>query len=214
MQTYDALIFDIDGTLWDARDRVTEGWNRAYTKYTGKPGWLTLDNFASHFGVTLDTLVRIAFPGISEEEIWPVYDLCSHYQHEAIWEKPGKLYPGVKETLIQLSQNYRLFILSNCTSDYIDCLVDSYGLRPYFEGWTCFGENHQPKEENLRLLAQRYGFHRPVYIGDIQADADSCAKAGVPIIHASYGLGTIAHPVATLVQFSDLLEVLQDEKDR
>lgn len=208
MQSWDAIIFDIDGTLWDARDRVTEGWNRAYTAYTGKPGWLTVENFASHFGATIEHLIRIAFPGISDEEIWTVYDLCSRYQQEAIREQPGRLYPGVKETLIKLSKQYRLFILSNCTCDYIDGLLDSHQLRPYFEGWICYGDTHQPKEVNMGILCKRFGLKHPVYVGDIQADADSCEKAGVPIIYASYGLGTIANPVATLVQFSDLLQIL------
>lgn len=207
MQEVDAIIFDIDGTLWDARDRVTAGWNRAYTAYTGKPGWLTLENFASHFGVTIDCLIRIAFPGITDEEIPQVYNLCSHYQKEAIQAQPGKLYPGVKETLIKLAQTYRLFILSNCTSEYINDLLDSHGLRGYFEGWICYGDNHQPKDVNLRILSKRFGLRHPVYVGDIQADADSCERAGVPIIFASYGLGTIQHPVATLTKFSDLLEI-------
>lgn len=208
MKNYDALIFDMDGTLWDAREQVTKGWNLAYEAYTGKPGWLTMENFACHFGATLYDLVRIAFPGVAEEEIDGINNLCQASQTKVLRQEPGVLYPGVLELIPKLAEHYDLYIVSNCAHNYIDCLAEGYDLRRYFKGWMCFEDTYQPKDVNLRLLCEKYGLQKPVYVGDTQGDADACEKAGVPMIFASYGLGKVASPMAQIDAFADLLEVL------
>lgn len=208
MKNYDAIIFDMDGTLWDARAQVTKGWNLVYEEYTGKPGWLTVENFASHFGATLYDLVRIAFPGIPEEEIDPINTRCQISQAKVLRQEPGILYPGVMEVIPKLAEKYDLYILSNCATDYIECLVESYGLEQYFKDWMCFMDTFEPKHVNLKILCEKHGLKNPIYVGDTQGDADACAKAGVPIIFAAYGLGQVEAPEARIDQFSDLLEVL------
>lgn len=43
--SYDAIVFDIDGTLWDARESITAGWNLAIEELTGVPGTLESETF-------------------------------------------------------------------------------------------------------------------------------------------------------------------------
>lgn len=211
MKNYDALIFDMDGTLWDAREQVTKGWNLAYEAYTGKPGWLTMENFACHFGATLYDLVRIAFPGVAEEEIDGINNLCQASQTKVLRQEPGVLYPGVLELIPKLAEHYDLYIVSNCGAGYIEAMLEGTGLGRYFQGWMCYADTLSPKGVTIQALMKRYGLTHSLYVGDIQGDADACKQAGIDIIYAAYGLGSIKDGdyAAKINTFSDLLEVLQ-----
>lgn len=205
---YDAIVFDIDGTLWDARESVTQGWNAAIEEITGKPGTLDSVSFGALFGRPLDEIVDYVFPDAEQEEKPRLIDYCVKRENDYLMVYPGTLYPGVRETLAQLAQRYPLYIVSNCGVGYIDAMLQGTGLREYFQGWMCYADTNAPKDVTIRMLAERYQLQNPVYVGDIQADADACAKAGVDIIYAAYGLGKIKAPAATIHRFSDLLEIL------
>lgn len=210
MKTYDSIIFDIDGTLWDARHSITRAWNIAIGELTGTPGRLDTDGFSSQFGKTMDELYAYVFPEMDVEKRreWGAY--CVQRENEVLMEAPGDLYPAVRETLETLGEKYPLYIVSNCGAGYIEAMLHGTGLEKFFCGWMCYADTQAPKNVTLRVLAERYGLAAPVYVGDIQGDADACKKAGLPIIYASYGLGTINEGdyIAKINTFSDLLEVL------
>ncbi len=50
------------------------------------------------------------------------------------------------------------------------------------------------KADNIRLIMERNHLEQVVYVGDTQMDADACKAAGVPIVFASYGFGTVKEP--------------------
>lgn len=206
---YDAIIFDIDGTLWDARESVTQGWNAAIEEITGKPGTLDSVSFGALFGRPLDELVDYAFPDAKPEEKPGLMDYCVKRENDYLIAYPGALYPKVQETLAELAKRYPLYIVSNCGVGYIDAMLAGTGLGEYFQGWMCYADTNAPKDVTIRILAERYQLKNPVYVGDIQADADACEKAGVDIIYAAYGLGEIRQPTATIHSFCELLEVLK-----
>ncbi|MCD7928607.1 MAG: HAD family hydrolase [Clostridiales bacterium] len=203
--SYDAIVFDIDGTLWDARESITAGWNLAIEELTGVPGTLESETFGQLFGKPLDALIDFALPGVPPERKAALGDYCLRRENEVLLERPGTLYPGVEDTLTELMARYPLFIVSNCGKGYIEAMLQGTGLMKYFSGWLCYADTNAPKDVTLRVLAKQYRLKNPVYVGDIQADADACARAGVDIIYAAYGLGEIAHPAATIHQFPDLL---------
>ncbi|MCD8051713.1 MAG: HAD family hydrolase [Clostridiales bacterium] len=203
--SYDAIVFDIDGTLWDARESITAGWNLAIEEITGVPGTLESETFGQLFGKPLDDLIDFAFPGVPPERQAVLGDYCLRRENDMLLERPGTLYPGVEETLETLAERYPLFIVSNCGKGYIEAMLQGTGLRNYFRGWLCYADTNAPKDVTLGVLAEQYKLKNPVYVGDIQADADACARAGVDIIYAAYGLGEIQNPAATIHRFPDLL---------
>lgn len=203
--SYDAIVFDIDGTLWDARESITAGWNLAIEEITGTPGTLESETFGQLFGRPLDELIDFAFPGVPPERKAVLGDYCLRRENDMLLERPGAPYPGVEETLEKLMARYPLFLVSNCGKGYIEAMLQGTGLGPYFCDWLCYADTNAPKDVTLRALMKQCRLKNPVYVGDIQADADACAKAGVDIIYAAYGFGTIQHPAATIRRFSDLL---------
>ena len=84
------------------------------------------------------------------------------------------------------------------------------GDESYFDDYEEWGRSGLLKADNIRLVMERNGADKAIYVGDIQKDADASAKAGVPCIWAAYGFGHIAGPAGVLNKFSDLPEVLRD----
>lgn len=210
MKNYDAIIFDIDGTLWDARHSITRAWNIAIGELTGTAGTLDTDRFSSNFGKPMDELYAYVFPELDAAKRTKWGEYCVQRENEVLMEAPGKLYPKVRETLEKLGEKYPLYIVSNCGAGYIEAMLHGTGLGDLFRGWMCYADTLAPKNVTLRALTERYGLQAPIYVGDIQADADACKKAGFPIVYAAYGLGTIQDGdyIAKIDTFSDLLEVL------
>ena len=118
----DSLIFDMDGTLWDAISSYCEIWRICFANhgvnfpfsdeeikaYMGTPIDGIFDDIVRRTGVDFD---RSAF--LSE---------ISRVEDEEMLRLGGKLFPGVTDGISRLSQHYKLFMVSNCSR---------YGLRNF-----------------------------------------------------------------------------------
>ena len=62
-------------------------------------------------------------------------------------------------------------------------------MEAYFDDIQCWGDNMVPKGENNKLIMQRNGITRAVYVGDTSGDEQSARVAGIPFIFAAYGFG-------------------------
>ena len=200
----DALIFDVDGTLWDSRVPVGESWNTVIERRTGKRLDLSPARLSTLFGKTMREITDALLPHLPPEERDRVAEECYAYENEYLETHPGILYPGVADTLPRLAEQFPLYIVSNCQGGYIDVFLRSTGLVPWVKGHLCHGDTGLPKGDTLRILMERYGLTSPVYVGDTQGDADACAKAGIPMIWANYGFGQVKEPWATVDRFDSL----------
>ena len=205
---YESLIFDIDGTLWDSRGLVAEGYNLQLRREGLDRLFVTKESLKPLFGRILPEIADILFAELPKEERGPLIRRCADTQDRYLHENPCHIgYPGVKETLAALSKQYRLFIVSNSECGYPELCMDKLGLRDYFEGHLCFGDTGTPKGRTIRTLMDRCGIHNPVYIGDTQGDYEATLDAGVPFIWASYGFGTPAGYDQKIEAITDLLNL-------
>ncbi|MCD7882815.1 MAG: HAD-IA family hydrolase [Lachnospiraceae bacterium] len=117
-------------------------------------------------------------------------------------------YPGVQQTIMELSEKVPVFIVSNCQCGYIELFLKKTGLEPYVKDIECFGNTGKSKGDNIRLLSGRNGLKAPIYVGDTQGDADAAGQAGVPFVYAAYGFGTADHMDAEISCFSELKEII------
>lgn len=182
----DSIIFDMDGTLWDAVDSYTHVWNHAFEalgsdlrtdrqtlmSYMGKPIDVIFDGIVGNRLDKDEFMRRLA---ASEREIMP--------------REGGRLYPGVADGLRLLSSRKKLFIVSNCGKTGLPEFLDFTGLRPFFTGWLAYGDTGMGKEKNIPEIIRRYGLTNPIYVGDTESDCISAHAAGVPMIHVTYGFG-------------------------
>lgn len=204
----DAIIFDVDGTLWDSRIPVAHSWNHSIEVYTGKPSQFTPEYLGQFFGKTMDVIIKVLLPDCAPEERLRLGERIFAEENDWLATEPGTVYPGVEATLERLAQRYPLYIVSNCQNGYIEVMLETTGFGRYFSGHLCYGDTQEGKGKNLVTLCKRYGLRDAVYVGDTQGDADACAEAGIPMIYAAYGLGNVDNPWKTIHSFSELLELV------
>lgn len=206
--SWDSIIFDVDGTLWYSCEQVGELWSQAATEYLGRPVIWSGELLQKEFGKTMDDIMLSLLPELDEQSRKELGEKCFEKENSGLRNNPGVLYPNVKETLMELAKEHRMFIVSNCQKGYIEVLLDCYGLRKCFEGWLCWGDTQVEKDQTIRIVMEKYGLKNPVYVGDTQGDANSCKKAGIDMIFATYGLGRVAEPKWTIESFEELKELV------
>lgn len=201
----DGIIFDVDGTLWDSTETVAESWNQAIRDASDMEPNIDGAILKTVFGKPMDEICDILLPGLPLKERTRVGELCFEYENQLLEQKPGILYKGVRETLAELTARTDLYIVSNCQCGYIETLLKTCKLEPYFKDFLCFGQTQLPKGRTIRLLMERNDLKDVVYVGDTQGDADACKDAGIPFIFAEYGFGDVPDANVRISKFSDLV---------
>ena len=207
---FDSIIFDLDGTLWDSTDTITGAWQAAIDKapYMSHEV-MTRERVRSITGMTYDKIFEKLFPFLTNEQRAEVQHLCSVSELELLHKKGGELYPNLGDTLTYLGKNYKLYIVSNCQSGYIELFLDLHQMHPHFLAHQCYGSKGNPKADNIKDIVNDHQLKAPVYVGDTMGDYDSATKAGVPFIFASYGFGQVDNgQVATIDSFDQLTQIL------
>ena len=205
------VIFDLDGTLWDSTVPIAESWNIVIEKETGRKGWLTAADIEPVQGKTMDEIADIIFCDFPEEERYSLARKCEVFENEYIEKTGATLFEGVEETLAKLKDmGVKMAVVSNCQEGYIKAFLDSMNMWKYFVDYEEWGRTMLLKADNIKLVMERNGASKGIYVGDIQKDSDAAHKAGIDCIYASYGFGEINDAVATLKSFDELPGILEE----
>ena len=199
------LLFDLDGTLWDSSAEVAYTWNHILQQKMPGTMLLTAEIIRSVMGKTMDEIADTLLPGVDPEERTPIFDECMNYESEYLTEHGASLMNGVTETLQELkTSGYSMAVVSNCQTGYIPSFFHSMKMDDFFCDYEEWGRTGLSKAENIRLVMERNGFKKGIYIGDTQKDGDSARAAGTLFIHAAYGFGTDNAPDAII---NDMIEL-------
>jgi phosphoglycolate phosphatase len=188
MQKPDSLIFDMDGTLWDAVDTYAESWNVVFREM-GIDITVTREQLGGMVGMEGSKVIGLIMPDFEIEKQKEIYNIVNERRRELLPQMGGILYDGVEEGLQQLAQKYDLFILSNCAKGIIRLFIDWAGIDHLIKDEMAHGINFMPKNHNIKLLSEMHGLKNPVYIGDTAGDGTESRKAGIPFVFVSYGFG-------------------------
>ena len=111
---YESIIFDIDGTLWDSRALVAEGYNIQLEREGLQHLFVNADILKPLFGKTMTEIADVLLASIDVKDRYDLMERCMATENEYLFNNPCQIgYPRVKETLEELSKNHRLFIVSN-----------------------------------------------------------------------------------------------------
>lgn len=204
---FDGVLFDLDGTLWNATEQLAVSWQMALEGQPDIDRAPTVSELEKVMGMTWERLMQTLFPHLTLERAGELFEHCCEVENEYLRQHGGTLYDGVEETLRSLSAQVPLFIVSNCNNGYIECFLDAHQFRPFFRDWECIGKTGLPKAENIKLVVERNQLKSPIYFGDTGMDYEAASGAGVPFLHAAYGFGEV-DGVPQVPSFRDLPKFL------
>ena len=208
--TVKSIIFDIDGTLWDSRQQVAEGYNQQLMAEGLPHLCVTAEQLKFLFGKTMTEIADILFQELPAAERYGLMERCMSRENGHILQSDTiRGYPGVTQTLKQLAREYELYIVSNSQQGYPEVCMQKMDLTEIIRDHLCFGDTGTEKGQTILELMRRNGITDAVYVGDTQGDYEATLVAGIPFIWAAYGFGNPEGYAARIDDIGQLPQILQ-----
>ena len=204
------LIFDFDGTLADTQEVHLEAFNRIHAQFdlpkVSKTDYLkirstSMKDLLKQYGIGPLKLLKMT-KAINEE----VKELIGQ----------ASFYPGIKQILLELKNNYQLGILSSNELGNIQAFFADKNLAmdSLFSFWRC-EKNLFGKDKALKTLMKEFKIDpaQLLYFGDQVRDVEACQRADVQIAAVSWGFASeellaSAKPNFLLNHPSEIIELL------
>ncbi len=188
MLKYQALLFDLDGTVADTDEMIVQTMNILYDLY--RDGRRTPVEEIYYFsGPPIYDTLKKEFPDKDSEFMFKEFIRIS----TELYPKTVKLYPHTKETLIKLKeQGYKLGIVTNkMHSSTLFCLR-LVGLEDIFDTLVCYDDIQNPKPHGEPIIKAAhdlgvFDLSKVLYIGDNKSDLDTANNADVDCALVNWG---------------------------
>lgn len=207
MSKYQAVLFDLDGTLLDTSEGILSS-----VKYTiDVMGFEPIDEdyFETFIGPPiqhtlqkiyhLDDTTRDKAAAVFREH-YSTVDLCK-----------AKLYDGVLETLAELKlKGIKIAVATYKREDYAKKILDEFGISPFcdwIQGSDFAGELTKADIIELCLQNLNVDISKVLMVGDTEHDLIGASDAGVGFLAVTYGFGFAECPIKknSICSFSDIL---------
>ena len=181
------VIFDLDGTLVDTYPVIRKTLIEVFSKH--------LSNFRydeellkSFFGPTL----HYSFSKLTNNDEEQTQFLIDEYRkiNKVYYENEIELFPGVINTLEELSKKHTLAILSNRIQDLVDIGLKATKIDKYFKVILGIDSMKRPKPypDGIIQILNHYKDKKAVFIGDATTDIISAKSAGIIGIGVTWAL--------------------------
>lgn len=175
------VLFDLDGTLLDTLQDLTNATNYALAQY-GYPG-RSLAQVRSFVGNGAGELIRRATDGGAD---WPeVLQSFRQFYASHCREKTAP-YPGILAALEQLKGRYPLAIVSNKPDEAVKRLCRDFFPGVYAQG-ECPGCPRKPAPDMLLAAMRAIGTQECIYVGDSEVDIQTACSAQAPCLSVLWG---------------------------
>ena len=181
------IMFDLDGTLVDTVQDITDSLNYAL-KPSGTKS-LTIGDTMEMVGEGISRLIEKALPAEKRHLKNTVVKRFLGYYSEHLTEK-SRGYPHVEETLKNLT-DFKKAVISNKREDLSKRLIEELGLAVYFDliiGSDTAGER-KPSAIPVLYIISKLGVspEESIIVGDSNFDVEAGKKAGVKTVAVTYG---------------------------
>lgn len=199
-----AIIFDLDGTLWDTTKEVAKVWNEI-----GKIYNLNIEDnqIKSIMGLTKKEIIQYLFNDDIELGEKFIED-CQNKENEYLSQFGGRIYKNTVKAIKMIYEDHKLFIVSNCQAGYIEAFLDYYELRKYFTDYESSGNTGENKETNIKMIMQRNNIEDAIYVGDTIKDYVSAKRNNIKFIWAKYGFGNCNNYDNYIEDIIDLVNII------
>lgn len=178
------ILFDLDGTLLNSLDDLTDAVNYTMRLY-GCPE-RTREQVRFAIGNGARRLIRLSVPEDKDEAfVDEVLETYQRYYAENCRIKT-RPYDGVLEALAQLQKNYPVAIVSNKPDVAVKPLCADYFPGVYALGETPDCKRKPAPDMVLKAMAQ-LGVDTCIYVGDSDVDVVTADNAGVPCLSVLWG---------------------------
>lgn len=189
MKKYDTVIFDLDGTLLNTLEDLTDSVNYAL-KLHGYPK-RTIEEIRSFVGNGVARLMEFSIPDGRNN---PLFEKCledfrSHYSGNMLNKTDA--YKGIRELLAQLSEkNYKMAIVSNKFDKAVKGLNQVY-FGQYIK--VAIGESEnvskKPAPDTVFKALEELGStaDKAVYVGDSEVDVKTAKNSGTVCVGVTWG---------------------------
>lgn len=187
-----AVLFDLDGTLIDSLEDLTDAVNHVRSAFFHPP--LTSESVRTKVGKGVRDLVRRILPDATESEIESAVSLFRDFNRRHIADK-SHLYPGILETLKELAaRNIKMAVITNKSEDLGVQLMQALEINPLFDD-ICGGDTYperKPSPLPLFKVAEKLGVlhHECVMVGDSINDIQAGQLANITTIGCTWGYGS------------------------
>ncbi len=178
------ILFDLDGTLLDTLEDLTDATNYALAQFGCPPR--SVDYIRSVVGNGALRQITLALPegsSLDPQEVLNVYK-AYYNAHYNIKTRP---YPGIPEALAELSKQYPVGIVTNKPHSAAAPLCAAH-----FPGIYALGEEpgcpRKPNPDMVRKAMAALGVDACIYVGDSEVDITTANNAAVPCLTVTWGL--------------------------
>ena len=198
------IIFDLDGTLWDASKQVVPAWNIVLNRHRELEKQITIEDMQGFMGKTIENIAKIMLPDLNLDESLKILNECCDEEQVYLSEHGGMLFDKLEDTLKSLCEKYSLYIVSNCQDGYVQAFLNYHKLWEYFDDIEMSGRTGKCKGENIKMVIERNNLDEAVYVGDTNGDLEAADYAGIPFIYAKYGFGNVENQKYILDSLCDI----------
>ncbi len=189
IKKYDTIIFDLDGTLLDTLEDLTDSVNFALELH-GYPK-RSIEEIRTFVGNGVGRLIELAVPGGMDD---PFYSDClevfrTHYSKNM--QNKTAPYKGIIELLKHLKEeNYKLAVVSNKFDKAVKGLVREF-FGDYIQ--VAIGESthisRKPAPDTVfkALEELNASLDKAVYVGDSDVDVKTANNAGIKCVGVTWG---------------------------
>lgn len=206
--TKKAIIFDLDGTLWDVTNVTYKCCNIITKKYNLRE--ISKETVCKVFGKNREESARLYFPYLDIEDAIKFGKEISKLTIEELEQKGGNIYPNIKETLEVLKDEYKFYIVSNSGNiKYVEAFIHTSGVGDYFTDYIAASYINISKGDAIKKIIDDYKIESAVYVGDTLIDLNASKYANIPFVYAKYGFEKNIDCKYFINNFDALPEVLK-----
>jgi Predicted phosphatases len=215
MSVYQAVFFDLDGTLTDPKQGITRSVQYALAQLGIRED--NLDNLTPFIGPPLTDSFNEYYQLSTEQTQQAIEHYRTRFSSKGIYENDPL--PGIAELLQQLTErDIRLFVATSKPTEYAQSILANFQLAEYFEyvSGSFFDGSRTDKAEVIAHIFATYpelDREQTIMVGDRKFDVLGAQANTIDVVAVDYGYALVhelalAAPTYRVATVDELTEFL------